>query len=267
MPNFHRRVTTHDRHPARMTAIVVAYLILACSPGPLSAQAGSPDGLAFLLQWGEEALEQNRFSEAEARFRNVLAIDWNHPQAYSLLQETRRRRDDTLRQWRYYARTAGEKGQWTESLHWYDQIIRESPQDTHAAHARAQAQRHEQAAFHIRAGLERFLLDDYQGAQLEFEQALLLVPDDSIAITGRDRAGQRAGQTTGLDDLRADPDTWTQYLDALKRFRAGDLAGAERIWNAVLTRYPGNEAVRSNLEQINRRRKQVADTGDDEIAP
>ncbi|MBI5866917.1 MAG: hypothetical protein HZB43_01275 [candidate division Zixibacteria bacterium] len=59
-----------------------------------------------------------------------------------------------------------------------------------------------------------------------------------------------------MADLRADTAMWAKYSDALKKLRTGDLAGAEQLWHAVLVKYPGNEAVRSNLEQIARRRKQ-----------
>jgi tetratricopeptide (TPR) repeat protein len=223
--------------------------------------------IPYLLQWGEGALEDNRFSEAEARFREILAVDWNHPRAFELLQETRRRREDSIRAWRAAANIAEGRGNWSEAERLYVLILRERPGDGILANSRDVAARRAKAAEFTRAGLERFLLDDYEGAQLEFEQALLLAPDDSVARAGRDRTDAHDGQSTGLDDLRGDAAVWAQYLDALKHFRAGDLANAERLWKTVLDKYPGNEAVRSNLEQINRRRKQVAATADEDGEP
>lgn len=256
-------------HAAGTSALIAVVLVVAFwrPSGPLRAEepGESPRTVAipYLLQWGEQALIDNRFGEAEAKFREVLELDWNHPKAYDLLQETRRRREDTIRLWRASARNATAKGLWAEAEKYSALIARENPDDHGAAAAHADAAARAKADEFTRAGLERYLLEDYQGAQLEFEQALLLVPDDSIARAGRDRAEQKTGQSSGLDALRADAPIWTQYLEALKHFRSGDLASAERLWKAVLAKYPGNEAVRSNLEQISRRRKQVAATGEE----
>jgi len=256
-------------HAAGTSAIIA--VVLACAVllplGAIRAEQPSPTDrvavIPYILQWGEQALLDNRFGEAETRFREILDLDWNHPKAFDLLQETRRRREDTIRLWRASARNATAKGLWAEAEKFYALIARENPDDHGASAAHEDAAARARADEFTRAGLERYLLEDYQGAQLEFEQSLLLVPDDSIARAGRDRAEQKSGQSSGLDALRADAPIWTQYLEALKHFRSGDLASAERLWKAVLAKYPGNEAVRSNLEQISRRRKQVAATGEE----
>ena len=216
------------------------------------APAGRYD---VLLTWGETALNDDRFSEAEECFRQVLDADWNNPRAFELLQRARHARESTLREWRYSAHAAEQDARWDLATHYYQLILRESPHDGAASRGMAQSVQQQEAQRHVDAGLERFVLGDYAAAQAAFEQALQIRPGDSLVTLYLQRAEQETMQSSSLADIRADQTMWPKYLDALKRFRAGDLPGAEALWRQVLEKYPGNEAVLSNLEQITRRRK------------
>jgi tetratricopeptide (TPR) repeat protein len=108
----------------------------------------------------------------------------------------------------------------------------------------------------IQSGLDKFILGDFPGAEEEFGQALAIDPSDARALAYRDRARRETTESSGLADLRSDERTWGQYLEALKELRAGDLDRAEALWRGILEDYPGNDAVLSNLEQIQRRRRE-----------
>lgn len=216
----------------------------------------SQEHIAQVMQWGEYALARERFAEAEARFNDVLRLDWNHPRAFSLLQETRQSRTRALADWEHAGRDAEARGDLHRAMEYFGKITVE---DSTASNVRARLiklQKRDQAGRLIQSGLSKFILEDYAAATLDFEQALTLVPGDTLAAAYRDRAEQKMAGGTSMAQLRADTVIWAKYSDALKKLRTGDLAGAEEQWNAVLAKYPGNEAVRSNLEQIARRRKQ-----------
>ncbi len=225
-------------------------------PAPSADALRSQEHIAQVMQWGEFALSHERFSEAEARFNDVLQLDWNHPRAFSLLQETRQRRTRALVEWERAGQESESRGDVRRAMEYFGKIVAEDSTQTNARTRLARLQKRDQANRLIQSGLSKFILDDYSAALLDFEQALTIVPTDTLASLYRDRAEQKMAGGSSMADLRADSVMWAKYSDALKKLRTGDLAGAEQLWQAVLVRYPGNEAVRSNLEQIARRRKQ-----------
>jgi tetratricopeptide (TPR) repeat protein len=212
--------------------------------------------IEVLLAWGKYALDCSRFAEAEARFREVLKLDWNNPPAFDLLQETRTRRSEILKNWIRSGWAAEAAGNLAQAEQRYQRVLDESPDYRAAINGMARLRRHREADRYVRAGLEKYIQEDYPGAEMDFEHALSVDPSDETALLYRDQVQQQVTKSTGLADLRSDAPTWTKYLDALKKLRAGDLEGAERLWREILQAYPGNEAVLSNLEQVTRRRKQ-----------
>jgi tetratricopeptide (TPR) repeat protein len=221
--------------------------------------------IEILLAWGKYALESSRFAEAEARFREVLKLDWNNPPAFELLQEIRTRRSEVLKDWTRSGRTAEANGDLAQAELHYRRVLEESPDYRAAIDGMARLRRIREADRHVRAGLEKYIQEDFPGAEMDFEQALLIDPSDETALLHRAQVQQQVTQSSSLADLRSDAPTWTKYLDALKKLRAGDLEGAERLWREILQAYPGNEAVLSNLEQVKRRRKQ--EFSSQEMAP
>jgi len=223
------------------------------------------DRINQLVQWGEYALANGRFSEAEARFDDVIRLDWNHPRAFRILQETRLRRVRALSDWERAGQMAQSRGDAPLAIHYFEKILAEDSTQTWANSALARLQKRAQANRLIQSGLAKFILEDYAAASLDFEQALAIVPADTMAVVYRERAVQKMAGASSMADLRADTVMWARYSDALKKLRTGDLAGAEQLWNEVLAKYPGNDAVQSNLEQIARRRKQELTS--EEISP
>lgn len=230
--------------------------VTGTEPAVTQGTAPDPGQIEVLVAWGKYALESARFAEAEARLREVLKLDWNNPRAFALLQETRTRRDQALKEWTGAGRAAEAAGDFAEAEQHYQRALDESPDYRAAVDGLARIRRHREADRYVRAGLEKYIQEDYPGAELDFDQALAIDPADETALTYRAQVQQQVTQSTGLADLRSDAPTWTKYLDALKKLRAGDLDDAERLWQEILQVYPGNEAVLSNLEQVKRRRKQ-----------
>jgi len=226
--------------------------ISAPAPSP-NAQAGQVD---VLLAWGKYALESSRFAEAEARFREVLDLDWNNPRAFALLQETRERRTETLKHWISSGRKAEAAGNFERAAMDFQRVLDESPDYRAAVDGLARVRRERELERSLRAGMEKYIQEDYAGAELDFDQALTIAPGNETALAFRAEVQEKMTQSSGLADIRSDGPTWTKYLDALKKLRAGDLDGAEHLWQEILQVYPGNEAVMSNLEQVKRRRKQ-----------
>jgi tetratricopeptide (TPR) repeat protein len=113
--------------------------------------------------------------------------------------------------------------------------------------------RQHDAAEYVRSGMEKFITDDFAGAQFDFEQALAISPKDTLAAQYRERTRQKIAASGSLASVQADANSWSRYLDALRKLREGDLASAEMLWTELLIQYPGNENILSNLEQVRRR--------------
>ena len=153
-------------------------------------------------------------------------------------------------------RTAEANGDLAAAEMHYQRVIDESSDYRAAVDGLARVRRDRNLEHYIRAGLDKYIQEDYPGAELDFDQALTIDPNNKTVLAYRAQVQDKMTQSSGLADLRSDGPTWTKYLDALKKLRGGDLDGAERLWQEILQVYPGNEAVLSNLEQVKRRRKQ-----------
>lgn len=212
------------------------------------------DMIALLLRDGEEALAKNRFAEAGARFSEALQADWNLVRAYDLLQETRRVRLQTLKAWERGAHHAERQQDWATARALYSRILEADSTRGELRDRLLRVDRGENAADFVRAGLQKFIADDFAGAQLDFEQAIAINPGDTVAADYLNRVRQKiAVSGDALAVIQADAGSWSQYLEALKRLRNGDLPAAEHIWTELLVKYPSNTSILSNLEQVRRR--------------
>lgn len=233
-----------------------ALAILAfCVWGSVSALADgtSDEVIAVLMRDGEDALAGERYAEAYARFEEVLKLDWNHPRAYDLLQQARYERDHALLRWEGEAKEAEGKRDLSRAKWIYERILGEdSTRGDLRERVRRLTNQRESATF-VRSGMEKFMMDDFAGAQLDFEQALAISPNDTLALQYRERTRQKIAATGSLASIQADADSWARYLDALRKLREGNLAQAEILWSDLLTKYPGNESILSNLEQVRKR--------------
>jgi len=210
----------------------------------------------YLIAIGEEALEQQRYSEAMARFSEVLRLDWNHPRAFNLLQQARGERAAALVRWEAAGRTAQSKEQWGKAIRCFELVAREDTARTDIGRRIESLKTNEESSRLVRIGLEKMLNEEYASAQSQFEQALTFDPNNEDALAFSDRAARYAAESASLAELRNDEKAWSLYRNALLKFRAGELDEAERLWREVLIDYPGHEDVLSNLEQIQKRRAQ-----------
>lgn len=234
-------------------AIGVGTAMASDGTGDSYEALGQDDAIGYLLVLGEEALGQERYSEAIKLFSEVLRHDWNYPRAYDLLQDTRTQRADMMRRWEWRGRRARKQEEWPRAVWYFERVLAEDSTRKDMRWLLWNSQRRQGAEKLVRQGLEKYINEDYAGAQLDFEQALALDSTDEAGRLYRDRAAQKIAHTSSLADLQADTDAWANYRAALLAFRAEDLAEARRLWSTILLTYPGNESVLSNLEQITRR--------------
>lgn len=240
---------------AKVRTIIALTFLTLFVWGPLSAFADdrADEVIAVLMRDGQDALAGERYAEAYARFEEVLKLDWNHPRAYDLLQQARYEREHALLRWEGEAREAEGKRDLSKAKWIYERILGEdSTRGDLRDRVRRLANQREAATF-VRSGMEKFMLDDYAGAQLDFEQALAVNPTDTLANQYRERTRQKIAATGSLASIQADSESWARYLDALRKLREGDLTGAEMLWSELLVKYPGNESILSNLSQVKRR--------------
>ncbi len=212
-----------------------------------------PGVIDILMKDGQEALERERYAEAYARFSEILNVDWNHPRAYELLQHARLERDLALLRWEEQARSAESRRDLSKATWIYERILGEDSTREDLRDRVRRLGRQRDAAEFVRSGMEKFIADDFAGAQLDFEQALAISPKDTLATHYRERTRQKIAASRSLAAVQADANAWSRYLDALRKLREGDLASAEMLWTELLVQYPGNENILSNLEQVRRR--------------
>lgn len=238
----------------RMLGSLALAIVGVCSAiAPTAGEEFNPAVIDILIKNGQEALAAERYGEAHDRFSEVLRIDWNHPQAYELLQKARQQRDHALLRWEGDARVAESRRDLSRARWIYERILGE---DTTRGDLRECVQRlglQRDAAEFVRSGMEKFILDDFAGAQLDFDQALAINSKDTLALQYRERTRQKIAASGSLATVQADPDSWARYLDAMRKLRAGDLASAELLWSDLLIKYPGNTDIMSNLEQVRKR--------------
>lgn len=241
----------HARH--MLGCLSIACLSVLAIPQSAFSEDVNADVIEVLMKDGEQALESERYAEAYARFSEVLSLDWNHPRAYDLLQQARLERDSALLRWEDDARNAESRRDLSNAKWIYERILGE---DSTRGDLRERVQRlgrQRDAADFVRSGMEKFILDDFAGAQLDFDQALTISPKDTLAQQYRDRTRQKIAASGSLAAVQADANAWGRYLDALRKLREGDLASAELLWAELLVQYPGNDNILSNLEQVRRR--------------
>ena len=213
----------------------------------------APDVLSVLQRDGEEALAAERYSEACSRFSEALRLDWNNPRAFDLLQKSRHDRIVALQDWETQARAAESHHEWDKAQSLYARVLAEDSTRGDLRDRIRQLSTHRSAADLIQAGLDKFISDDFAGAEAVFEQVLSLHPGDTLATRYLERTRQRLAGGDPLAAIQADPDAWASYVEALTRLRDGDLAGAEKLWNTLLVKFPSNPSIQSNLEQVRRR--------------
>ena len=247
-----RRVLRSNRSLWRGGVLGLAGALLVAVPFAL-ANDTSPDVLSVLQRDGEDALAAERFGEACSRFSEVLRLDWNNPRAYDLLQKSRQERVVALHEWEVQGRTAESNHEWDRAQSLYARVLSEDSTRNDLRDRIRQLSKHRSASDLIQVGLDKFISDDFAGAETVFEQVLALNPGDTLAIRYLERTRQRLSGSDPLAAIQADPDSWASYVEALKHLRDGDLAGAEKLWNALLAKYPSNPSIRSNLEQVRRR--------------
>lgn len=245
MFEFHARRT--------LGILLVTGIAVFASPSPANSEGASTDVISVLMRDGRQALDEERFAEAYARFAEVLALDWNHPEAYDMLQMARLERDNTLLRWEGDARNAESRRDLSKAKWIYERILGEDSTREDLRERVRRLGRQREAADYVRSGMEKFILDDFAGAQLDFEQALTISPKDTLALQYRDRTRQKIAASGSLASIQDDSEAWGRYLDALRKLRAGELAAAEQIWTELLIQYPGNDNILSNLDQVRRR--------------
>jgi predicted Zn-dependent protease len=247
-----------------LSAVLVISPLFLSVPHVSRADEPPSQVVAVLLRDGQEALAADRFGEAYARLSEALELDWNNPRAYDLLQEVRFARGLTLLKWEADAREAEARGDLSKAKWIFERILSEdSTRDDLRDRVRRLGTKRD-AAFFIRSGMEKFIADDFAGAQLDFEQALAISPKDTLAEQYRERTRKKIAASMSLSAIQADGADWRQYLEALRKLREGDLPAAERLWNDLLVKYPANESILSNLEQVRMRLGHERANADDE---
>jgi len=256
-----RQVFTPDRCGRAAWLMIATAVMLSIAAGPALAddiavaQSGpDADAIECLVRIGCEAMAQERFTEAGARFSEVLSLDWNHPRAYDLLQLARTKRRQALARWESAGWVAHEDRRFSTAIELFGLIVREDSTRTDLSRRIMSLRHREQSDVHLRRGLEQLVAEDYGSAMLEFEQALAVDPANSGAGKYLALATQSTNASASTADLRADQPTWAVYRSALLAFRDGDFDLAEQLWRTVLEQYPGHPNVLSNLEQVRRRR-------------
>lgn len=245
MSAFHR--------PRRLVVGLFACVVSIFASSTISAQESPAKVIELLIRDGEQALAYDRFSEAYERFSEALKLDWNNPRAYELLQQVRLEREHDLMAWEGEARDAESRRDLSKAKWIYERILSEDSTRGDLRERVRSLGRQRDASYYVRTGMEKFIADDFAGAQLDFEQALVISPKDTLAAQYRERTRVKIAASGSLASIQADSGSWGQYLDALRKLREGDLVAAERLWGDLLVRYPGNEHIRSNLDQVRRR--------------
>jgi hypothetical protein len=78
-------------------------------------------------------------------------------------------------------------------------------------------------------------------------------PGEPVAASYLQKIRSSAARPTSLADLQKDPEAWRLYNEGLAAYTARDYQKALDIWQALLLRYPNNEALLRNVADARKR--------------
>jgi hypothetical protein len=174
---------------------------------------------------------QDRFKQAEAE--------------YNLLSSSRI--EDLWKE----ARGLEASGKYTEAAIRYNRILDLNPTDSDA---RARLNRLNQriAALELlRRGLSAFNQGDTATARAQLQQLIAINPEDTLAqkLLSRMESGSKEPVKSSLTEIQNDSVMWQKYLQGIEEFRAENYDQAIKLWQEVLSHYPGNPETKKNIEQ------------------
>jgi tetratricopeptide (TPR) repeat protein len=89
---------------------------------------------------------------------------------------------------------------------------------------------------------------DTVAAQEQFMEVLDIDPQEKVATSYLEQLHEKSQVVpVSIDEIKADPEYWKLYLDALELFGDGKYKEAIQKWEKVLEKYPGSEDTRENL--------------------
>jgi tetratricopeptide (TPR) repeat protein len=105
----------------------------------------------------------------------------------------------------------------------------------------------------LKKGIADFEAGRLFSAQQSFEEIMKHRPGEPVAASYLQKIRSSAARPTSLADLQKDPEAWRLYNEGLAAYTARDHQKALDIWQALLLRYPNNEALLRNVADARKR--------------
>jgi len=223
-----------------------------------------PEAVEERLQLGQDAMARRDFAAARDHFYRVLELDWNNPRVYEWWSAAQ---DSAARQIRHLLVRGNwlmAAGQYAEALVVYQRARELDGTNWSLKNKIKRAGAKIYAERYVLAALAAFLEEDFERARSRVDSALIFDEQNALALSLSDRIEDNLRQASQAD-LQEDPEAWSNHLEALKNYRAGEYQAAIALWEKILVKYPGHSEAMANIRQA-RLRLQADQKPDGEIA-
>jgi len=198
---------------------------------------------------GRQLLSEDRLNEAKVEFGEVLKVSPDHPDALDGLVQVEIRTEQKASQFNINGDRLFDSREYGEAIVMWNRAIEVKPQLPGVQRKIAEAKRLMLIDQRLRDALQALGEEDHESARSLFNSVLEVDSTNSIAIEYLDNLDRQDSPVVTLDELKNDSEHWQYYLDGLSLFREKKYQQAIDVWQKVVSKYPGCEAARANIDQ------------------
>lgn len=206
-----------------------------------------------LMKKGVSFYSKGEYFKAEARFREVLALDPQNAEAKDYLARSEKARKDKAADYLRKAEAFRAKGDYPKALDAYQKALEYEPSSPEAQKGLAEAKEEAArlASEHLAQGKTLYRKGDLSGAEEEFRTALALDPSLTEASSYLSEiAAKRKSESRRAPDPRAVEEL---YLRGVEAYVKEDYKAAIYYWEKVLELDPDHAKAKTNLAKARKR--------------
>jgi len=181
--------------------------------------------------------------------KTALSLEPDEPRFANLRSKINREIENKIIALLDSAREAERKGDLTEAITAYNNILQYSPGDETVKRLVNRIGTAVNIAGLISAGVAHFQEAQYDEAEHDFEEVLRIDTGNPVAGEYINNIASMRRQYEDQKRLESDEEVWKIYLNALEYYRNDEFEKAIELWEEVLKHYPGNEKTLENIKQ------------------
>ncbi|MGC8894206.1 MAG: tetratricopeptide repeat protein [candidate division WOR-3 bacterium] len=206
-----------------------------------------------LMKKGVSFYSKGDYFKAEAKFKEVLALDPQNTEAKDYLAKSEKARKDKAADYLRKADAARARGDYGRAVDAYQKALEYEPSNPDATKglAETKANAAKAASEHLTSGKALYKKGDLSGAEAEFRAAISLDPsltEPSSYLA--EIAAKRKSEAKQAPDPKAVEELYLKGVDAYVK---EDYIGAVYYWEKVLELDPNHAKAKANLAKAKKK--------------